>query len=182
MKLMRIFVPEDVSSPDGLYSIQYDQKACGEYDCVMSTWHDKEALFTFFNSNIVDLENGFWGDITIGNAIRSTTDDAEKFEKTLSHYCRDSRYELQHIFQPLYNNEYRLISLQKSKGKIRRSWLRLYALRLDSNCFILTGGAIKLTSNMQPAHLQEELRKLERTKRFLQSKNIQIPEDLNSIL
>jgi hypothetical protein len=35
---------------------------------------------------------------------------------------------------------------------------------------------------MQPAHLQEELRKLEQAKIFLQSNNICFTEDLNTIL
>ncbi|MFX1707502.1 hypothetical protein PV783_26260 [Chitinophaga sp. CC14] len=182
MKLIRIFVPENATTPDGLYSIQYDQKEYSEYTCIMQTWRNQRELRDFFNRNSPDLRNGFWGETSIDEAIVTTITDAVRFEDTLFTCCQDINYELQYIFQPLFNTEYRLISLQKSKGKIRRSWLRLYALRIDKNCFIITGGAIKLTNNMRPVHLQEELSKLERTKRFLQSKNIQIPEDLNSIL
>lgn len=179
MKLMRIFDGENPASPDGLYSIQYDHKDCSEYHFIMQSWRKPELLFSFFDHHITDLENGFWGDISIDEAVANTVSDAKRFEETLFTYCRSPQLELQYIFQPLYNHEYRLISLQKSKGKIRRSWLRLYALRIDRNCFVITGGAIKLTGHMQRIHLQEELQKLEQTKRFLQSNDIQISEDLN---
>lgn len=145
----------------------------------MQSWRKHEFLFSFFRNHITDLENGFWGDISIMEAISNTVSDAKRFDKTLSAYCRSPQHELQYIFQPLYNHEYRLMALQKSKGKIRGSWLRLYALRIGRNCFVITGGAIKLTNNMQRTHLQEELRKLEQTKIFLQSHDIQISEDLN---
>lgn len=182
MKIKPIFAPENNERPDGLYSMKYAQADMSEYERIMDQWQDYNTLFTFFKRNTADLLSGFWGDITIGEAILNTMADAETFDETLYDYCRCGRYELQYIFQPLYNSEYRLISLQKSKGKIRRSWLRLYALRLDRNCFIITGGTIKLTHNMQAIHLQEELSKLEQAKRFLQSKHILIPEDLNTIL
>jgi hypothetical protein len=182
MKIKSIFVSAVDSKPGGLYSIQYDQSGMSEYKRVRQYWRDHEALYAFFNNHITDLKNSFWGNLSIDDAISTTMMDADRFEDALLTYCQGGKYELQFIFQPLYNNEYRLISLQKSKGKIRRSWLRLYALRLERNCFVITGGAIKLTHNMQAPHLQEELNKLERAKIFLQSNDIYIPEDLNNIL
>ena len=181
MEIKHIFGPDYPRSMDGLFSMQYEPSLMNEYERIMAYWRDRNALYTFFSNNIDDLENSFWGDVTIEEAIITTKLEAETFHETLSTYCMDGNYELQYIFQPLYNSEYRLISLQKSKGKIRRSWLRLYALRLDRNCFVITGGAIKLTHNMQATHLQEELTKLERAKTFLKSRNVYFTEDLNTI-
>ena len=182
MELKPIFVSENNTNPDCLYSIQYDQTNLNEYKRILNYWRDQDALLAFFSNNMHDLENGFRDNMTIDEAVTTTQEEASIFEETLFACNNSSQYELQHIFQPLYNSEYRLSSLQKSKGKIPRSWLRIYALRLDSNCFIITGGAIKLTLNMRPAHLQVELRKLERAKRFLQSNDIYYTEDLNTIL
>lgn len=182
MEIKRIFDSAISTSPGGLYSLQYDQSGMSEYKRVRQYWRDHQSLYTFFNSHITDLKNGFWGDLSIDDAILTTMIDADQFEDALLTYCQGGKYELQFIFQPLYNSEYRLISLQKSKGKLRRSWLRLYALRLERNCFVITGGAIKLTHNMQAPHLQAELNKLERAKVFFQSNNIYVPEDLNTIL
>lgn len=74
-------------------------------------------------------------------------------------------------FMPL-GNEMRLAVLQKSKAKIRTqgrsSWLRLYAIRVAPNLFVITGGAIKLTHRMEEReHTRVQLEKLEKVKRYL---------------
>ncbi|TWF35865.1 hypothetical protein FHW36_108221 [Chitinophaga polysaccharea] len=179
MEIKPIFIPITHGNSDGLYSMHYLNSSCSEYNCTMNFWRNRYSLSAFFEHNIADLESGFWGNISIKDAVDTTIDEADVFETTLVRYCNDRTRNLEYIFQPLFNSEYRLISLQKSKAKLRRSWLRLYALRLDRNCFIITGGSIKLTHNMDASHLQKELVKLETTKTFLQSKNILFPEDLN---
>lgn len=58
--------------------------------------------------------------------------------------------------------------MNKAKGLNKPSWLRIYAIRLDANLFVVSGGAIKLTETMnERAHLIQELRKLELTKAYL---------------
>lgn len=48
------------------------------------------------------------------------------------------------------------------------SWLRIYAIRIDPNVYIVTGGAIKLTAKMQDReHTQIELEKLNKCRNFL---------------
>ena len=45
-----------------------------------------------------------------------------------------------------------LLSREKAKGKrtsAHASWLRLYAIKLDPNIYLITGGAMKLTPTMQ---------------------------------
>lgn len=55
----------------------------------------------------------------------------------------------------------------------------MYAIQLAPNCYLVTGGAIKLTYNITPTHLQHELTKLEKAKTFLKNNDIEFPEDLN---
>lgn len=75
------------------------------------------------------------------------------------------------FFRPLYNNEYQQKQLSLRKGRERL--LRLYAIRIDVNCFVITGGAIKLTRSMQDRwHTKLELVKLERAKAFLTDNGI----------
>ena len=59
--------------------------------------------------------------------------------------------------------------LGKEKGKPhRRSWLRLYAIKLNVGIYIITGGAIKLTRTMQEReHTLLELSKMEKVRNFL---------------
>lgn len=48
------------------------------------------------------------------------------------------------------------------------SWLRIYAIKLEPGCYIITGGAIKLTRTMQEReHTLAELNKMESVRRFL---------------
>jgi hypothetical protein len=73
---------------------------------------------------------------------------------------------LQSIFRPLSNSSYQLKSLSKEKSKA--DWLRIYAVRISENTYVISRGAIKLTQTMnERPHLQAELQKLEITKRFL---------------
>jgi hypothetical protein len=58
------------------------------------------------------------------------------------------------------------LSLQK--GKLKKNGLRYYAIKIDENCFIITGGAIKMTQTMQEhPDSVNELLKLEKGKSFL---------------
>ena len=53
------------------------------------------------------------------------------------------------------------------------SWMRVYAVRVEKNVFIVTGGAIKLTHYMEDRpHTQLELDKLNKCKEFLKENGI----------
>ena len=53
------------------------------------------------------------------------------------------------------------------------SWLRVYAIRLEKNVFVVTGGAIKLTRTMQErAHTQQELTKLNQCRQYLMDSGV----------
>lgn len=65
--------------------------------------------------------------------------------------------------------------LGKEKAKVKNrprhaSWLRIYAIKLEPGCYIITGGAIKLTRTMQEReHTLAELNKMEVVRSFLLS-------------
>ena len=182
MKLIPIFVAQD--SEDGLWSIQLDGGSQSEFERFFDLVNDVEWLHNFFDQNKADLHGGFFGNIIIGSAVSRTLDEAEEMENSLYDYSEqgfggDDNY-LQHLFKPLNNFEYTIATHQKSKARIRKGWLRLYAIRLAENCYLVTGGAIKLTKDMKRDHLQNELKKLEQAKQFLRSNGINYPEDLNN--
>ena len=82
------------------------------------------------------------------------------------------------IFRPLSNNRTIAEMLEKMKARGERtnrhdSWLRIYAIRLADDKYIITGGAIKLTATMQERpHTQAELDKIEKVRRFLLDEGI----------
>lgn len=64
---------------------------------------------------------------------------------------------------------------EKVKGRYRThvSWLRLYAIRLESGRYIITGGAIKLTATMREReHTLTELTRLNKVRDYLISLGI----------
>lgn len=120
------------------------------------------------------MRNGIWGKITIEDAILITRKEAIRLENELLEIAesgKTNRYEtLSTLFKPLHDRTTRIeeFEFNKTKGDNRRSWLRIYAIRIDSNLFVISGGAIKLTKTMnEREHLLKELEKLEITKQFL---------------
>ncbi len=182
MKLVRIFVSDN--SEDGLWSIHLEGELQNEFDKFFDLMNDVEWLHDFFEKNKADLTGGFFGSITIGDAVLKTLEEIRAMEDALYDYAEqgfvDSDNNLQHLFKPLNNFEYAITVHQKSKARIKKGWLRLYAIRLAENCYLVTGGGIKLIQDMKSEHLQIELRKLEQAKKFLRNNGIDYPEDLNT--
>lgn len=85
---------------------------------------------------------------------------------------------LDQLFKPLSINGTRFNELSREKArnwdrKRHPSWLRIYAIRLEPNVFVVTGGAIKLTRTMQErVHTSLELKKLNSCKEFLKNNGI----------
>ena len=181
MKLVRIFVEE--KREDGIWSIQLPGKRQNEFDSFFDTLSDIRYLHKFFEENKSDLWSGFFGNLTTEEAVLRTLEEVEEIEETLLNYTEQgfSRNDkcLQHLFKPLNNHEYAICTHQKSKARLKRGWLRIYAIRLAQNCYLVTGGAIKITYDMERMHLQEELIKLEQAKEFLRNNCIIFPEDIN---
>jgi hypothetical protein len=105
-----------------------------------------------------------------------TIEDSEKLQGIIMDLSPDAN--LDDIFLPLENFRTHDMLLGKEKAKLRRgnnttSWLRIYAIKLTSGVYIITGGAIKLTLRMdEREHTREELKKLEMVRTFLLSENI----------
>ena len=180
MKIINIFVLVEES----LLAVQYDEKESDELSYLMNCWTDVDYLKSFFSENKRFLTSGFSGNITINEAIQFTLEEAERLETAILEKAvqgkTDSANTLQTLFKPLNNNEYAIPLHQKSKlkGNRRKSWLRIYAIRIGSNIFVISGGAIKLTQLMEESeHLKLELQKLEITKNYLKDLGVLDEDD-----
>ena len=153
-----------------LWAVRYD----GESDNVLKTlfeqWSDPEWLVDFFTANMSDLKSYF--KITdINRAIYDTIDDNIKMQCLILDISPDA--DLDKLFRPLENNRTADTVLGKEKTRIKNrpqhtSWLRIYAIKLEPGCYIITGGAIKLTRTMQEReHTLVELKKLETVRNYL---------------
>jgi len=161
MNIVPIFEPY-------LYAVRYKNELVDELERLFDEWSDIEKLEQFFESNAKDL--GYYG-ISVEEAIGETLKESTAFRKNLIEIVEHEGQQLDAIFKNLNVNELGVYELVKQKS--RRRWLRLYAIRIDTNVYMVTGGAIKLTFKMEERiHTQKELDKLERCRNYLKDNQV----------
>lgn len=166
---------DDITENGKLWAVRFDGETDNELAKLFGKWNDADWLRSFFIENIDDLSSYFKiTDIT--QAVKDTIEDSELLECVLLDLSPEA--DLSMLFRPLHNNEASDVLLQKEKARLKRwvkhpSWLRLYAIKLITGAYIITGGAIKLTATMQEReHTRSELVKLEQVRRYLLNENI----------
>jgi hypothetical protein len=144
-----------------LFAFQYNGEADNEYDRLLHLWNDLEYLHSFLKENEKDVQ-----DISHEDLLTQITKDANIIDEILYDIYVDEKRSLDTFFKQLHNEEYQAQVLSKRKG--RKNYLRIYALKIDENCFVITGGAIKLTQIMQGRlHTETELKKINTCKQYL---------------
>lgn len=184
MKIVDIFAIIE----NKLLSVQFEPKDCDEFTLAFRNWNDTEYLEEFFENNKKDLQSGFYGAISIEEAIFSTINEAAVFEEKIRRIAKigkfksgDSLQDL--VFYPLHKNDQNY-KLQESKayGTSDKSWLRLYAVRISPECFVVSGSAIKLTESMNgQKHTLIELDKLKATAAYLKENGLLEDDDFGYI-
>lgn len=184
MEIVRIFDPEDF-----LLSVRYEHETYDEFTRLLENWADAEYLENFFTANETDLKRPFWKSISIEDAILRTLDEASKLEQhflELSDIEQNERIEsLKEQFRPLSKLPDRIYYLEKKKsyGVNKKGWLRIYALKVDEDMYLITGGAIKLTDYMEERdHTRKELQKIESVRQFLREQGIIDEEGMVELL
>lgn len=136
-------------------------------------WNDVDYLHKFFSDNLSNLE--YFKVYSVAEAIDDTIEDSDVLEGV---FLDNKTIDFESVFSSLYNQEYQETSLSKKKTKRKNRkkhdcWLRIYAIRVDINLYIITGGAIKLTQNMdEHTHTFEELHKIEKCRNFLKENSV----------
>ena len=160
--------------PGSLFTAVFEGVGRSEFRNMFNYWDDPEWLEQFFETHKADLQSGFWGNISVEDAVLRTRQEAKEVKYELLHTASfgktDKKRTLSLLFKPLHNETTRLDDYEKSKhsGINKPGWLRIYAIRIAPNLFLITGGAIKLTEAMnQRAHLLLELEKLEVARQYL---------------
>ena len=160
---------DEITGDGRLWAVRYYGEDDNELYNMFDKWNDVLWLRNFFITNKNDLLLNY-GMSGINEAVMDTIEDSELLETALLDLSPNA--DLNVLFRPL-SNYVQERYLEKEKAKIRKrkkhaSWLRIYAIKLNSGIFIITGGAIKLTVTMQErAHTAIELIKIEQVRRFL---------------
>jgi hypothetical protein len=183
MKLIRIFVHKK----NTLYSIQFDNDYLNEFRKAFDQWEDVEYLRQFFEENKSDLQSGFYGDISVEEAVLDTIDEAGEFEEYIRREAKRGEIDNEPNLNILFNtlNKYeKSVVLEKNKayGVAYKSWLRIYAIRISADIFVVSGSAIKLTGEMRDrVHTQKELDKLKQTSQYLKNNGFTYADDYGFI-
>lgn len=149
-----------------LWAVRFNKDNQNALQKVLSQWSDAEWLADFFTQNLDDLIS-YFRITSIEDAIYQTMEDRDELACVIMDISPDAN--LDRFFRPLENRRSSEMILGKEKGRPhRRSWLRLYAIKLSMGIYIITGGAIKLTRTMQEReHTLQELEKMEKVRNFL---------------
>lgn len=167
-----------------LYSVLFesaDQRESGlgqttrthEFDRLFEFWTDPVRLRAFFETHEADLNEPFWEGMTIEKAIFKTRDEAKVLKQKLLAFAeadaQGTSMNLTDLFSPLSEARFdKIPAREKAKIKGHKTWLRMYAIRIDKNVFVICGGAIKLRATINDrAYLQVELDKMNCTKDYL---------------
>jgi hypothetical protein len=190
MKIVPIFADTKRKPPEGLFSVcidpEKDQR--DEFKILDDNLSDPEFLRNFFNKREAFIgAHPFHGSITVREAIRRTRNEyfslLRIFKDLAEEGITDEELGLVEIFKPLKKSEIFKPQLQKEKAKSSyKSWIRVYALRVAQNFYIVTGGGIKLYKTMQEdEYLKTQLAKIELVKQFLIENEMYDPEGFQEL-
>lgn len=146
-----------------LSSFKYEESD-NEFDRLMELWTDVSYLRNFALENSVANVDRF---------VERISEDAERLQDLLDDIVENDR-PLEEYFRPLHDSEINIRELSLQKGKTsHRDGLRIYAIRIDVDCFVITGGAIKMSQSMQEhPDTNNELSKLKRAQAFLKDNGV----------
>ncbi len=160
MKIINTFVP-------GLTAFKFHSK--DELERNLDLWVDTKYLYTFFEKNKKDLD--YFKVKTAKEAVAKTIKQARIIQEKLYERIIDKNKNLDELFQNLNDNEYHETILSKQKAK--QFWLRLYAIKIEPNHYVITGGAIKLVHKMNQHELtRQEKQTIEKCKNYLLENNV----------
>ncbi|MDX1718718.1 MAG: hypothetical protein R3353_01030 [Salegentibacter mishustinae] len=176
MKILPTFVPY-------LLAFKYSEDEPDELERIFDQWEDPIYLSEFFEENEHDLS------VSIDEAISKVRSEAKFLRKKLIELTTKEPIRLNELFKNLDNNEItpKLLSPQKAPNR----WLRIYAIRIDENNYIITGGTIKLDGGLIAVHNQyqmqdrdhtnEELKKINRCRDYLLDQGVIDEDSFNEI-
>lgn len=146
-----------------LFSFRYENEQDNEYDRLMNLWTNASYLQAYAKKNKVKDVYGFIEDIL------QHAEEIQDFLENLSQNKKPFGF----YFEPLQESEAKRKILPLQKGKIPKNQLRLYAIKLDTNCFVITGGAIKMSQKMdEHPDTKNELVKLNNARSYLNKNGV----------
>lgn len=142
--------------PPYIYSIKYDGQEFNEYERLLGDWRDVDKMMAFFEKYKDFLNTDIWVDISGPEAaVEQVTEEADELEILLSKIFKNTKVDKKPDFDSFfkylngkYKFEFEYIPM-KSYGVRNPSLIRMYAIKMSDNKYIITGGGIKLCKKIQ---------------------------------
>lgn len=160
MKIVSIFAEQ-------FCAFDYDTEAYDAYRSLLELWNDIDYLLKFYEENKKDIPRKY-GKYEFVDAIQ---DAAADINETLENIVGDPERSLDEVFKPFHNQEYqtKVLSIRKNA----KQYLRLYAIRIESDIYVVTGGAIKFTRTVQERpHTNRAYEQLKTGRDYLETEGI----------
>ncbi len=176
---------------DCLYSIKFDDADIDEYSRTFQLWKDLDYLVEFFKVNAKYVDNPFWKDKGLDSENpNASAERVAKESLVLASYIKDLASnaidgkfpDFENYFKPLGGKYSYVTELEpnKSYGTFDPSLLRLYAIKLDKNVYLIVCGGIKLGKTIQsfPDLKDKVFTKIDNVLAFLKANGITESEDI----
>lgn len=166
-----------------LYSVEYKGDETDVLDILLERWDDSEYLIEYFDKKSDLLHEGYFTEKEIANSVGNVIRDVNRLKIKLAKASKTGK--LDQFFKPYTKGIQTRHSepLKKAYGTMPRSMLRLYAVCLQDGSYIICGGAIKLSNDVDgDEELQKERARLNRLRDYLKQEGIEDKEQLELLI
>lgn len=168
----------EIIIPDRIYSIIYDDQDINEYYRLFNReWNDIDFLLNFFRSHKEYTDNDFWSYLNNDpeEATARVIKDANHLESHIIELAKNSdkgeKPDLDEYFEPLDGEfVYEFTNTpMKGYGMTNPSFIRLYAIKIASNCYLIVYGGIKLKDKIENSPVLQDyvIKKIKQVRKFL---------------
>lgn len=126
-----------------------------EFDKIRHLWMNPKYIADFFDDNEVHLQDPFWRGIDKDRFINDILSSTPYIFNEIIKKCKAGT--IDELFEPLgksdeNNDAHTSIRVKHKQGKIGgRFAFRIYAIKIEEGCYVVTGGAIKVVKEMHQA-------------------------------
>lgn len=168
IEISTIFALEEMN--ERLWTVVYKNSFDSAYDDFYETHTDVSYLEEYFETNKDKLKRAY-PTVTVSQAILDTIDGVNELHDFIIELTeKDTEDDLEDLFIP-FHKKYETKKLTESKAYgilFKKSWIRLFAIRIDYNLYVITGGGIKLVAaTQQDERLTNEVDKMEAVRNYL---------------
>lgn len=126
-----------------------------EFDKIRRLWTNPMYVADFFDDNETHLQDPFWRGIDKDRFINDILSSTPYIFREIATACQNGK--IDELFKPLDKSDedkesHTSIRVKHKQGKIGgRFAFRIYAIKIEDGCYVVTGGAIKVVKEMHQA-------------------------------